>query len=312
MISGAPVRYRRVMSDPLVVLVTGCSTGIGHALARELHARGHRVVATARRPETLAELQVSGMDTLALDVTDPASIDAAVSESLGRAGRIDVLVNNAGINLFGPLLELSLPELRALFETNVLGLLAVTQAVLPHMADRKQGRIVNIGSVAGILPTPYAGAYCATKCAVHMLSEVLRMELKPFGIEVVVVQPGGVKSSIADSGSKGLERFQQESSRYHRGYEGIRKRAYASQDGPMPAEEFARELVEQALATPAPRPSARRPSARVRAQTRRPAGGVAGSGSAGPWVMRAAAGSARAGPARFPGEAPRAAPSGAF
>jgi NAD(P)-dependent dehydrogenase (short-subunit alcohol dehydrogenase family) len=236
-----------------VVLVTGCSTGIGRALARELRARGHRPFATARRLESIADLAGEGIDTVQLDVKDGASIRAAVQAVVERAGRIDVVVNNAGINVFGPLAEVPLESLRDVFETNVLGLAAVTQAVFPHMADRRSGRIVNVGSVVGLLPTPFAGGYCATKSAVHMLSEVLRMEVQPFGIEVVVVQPGGVKSSIADSGSRGLERYRSESSRYRRVYAGIEKRAYASQDNPMPAEDFARELVSQAFVTPAPR-----------------------------------------------------------
>jgi NAD(P)-dependent dehydrogenase (short-subunit alcohol dehydrogenase family) len=236
-----------------VVLVTGCSTGIGRALARELRARGHRTFATARRLESIADLAGAGIETVRLDVKDRESIGAAVQTVLDRAGRLDVLVNNAGVNIFGPVAELPLESLREIFETNVLGLAAVTQAVFPHMADRRAGRIVNIGSIVGALPTPFAGAYCASKSAVHLLSDVLRMEVRPFGIDVVVVQPGGVKSSIADSGSVGLERYRAPSSRYHRVYDGIEKRAYASQNNPMPAEEFARELITQMLATPPPR-----------------------------------------------------------
>ena len=236
-----------------VVLVTGCSTGIGRALALELHARGHRVFASARRLEAVADLVAAGIGTVRLDVDDPGSIAAAVAEAERRAGGIDVLVNNAGINVFGPLLEQPLAETRAIFETNVLGLLAVTQAVVPGMADRRRGRVVNLGSVVGVLPTPYAGAYCASKSAVHMLSEVLRMELAPFGVDVVVVQPGGVRSSIAESGARGLERYRAERSRYREVYAGIEKRANASQQNPMPAEDFARELAQQAFAIPAPR-----------------------------------------------------------
>jgi short-subunit dehydrogenase len=186
-------------------------------------------------------------------VKDNASIEAAVRAAVDRAGRIDVLVNNAGVNLFGPMAEIPLESLRDLFETNVIGLVAVTQAVFSHMADRRSGRIVNVGSIVGVLPTPFAGGYCAAKSAVHSLSEVLRMEVRPFGIDVVVVQPGGVTSRIAATGARGLERYRSERSRYHRVFAGIEKRAYASQDNAMPAEEFARELVEQMLATPAPR-----------------------------------------------------------
>jgi short-subunit dehydrogenase len=236
-----------------VVLVTGCSTGIGRAVARELKTRGHRPFATARRPESLAELSAEGIEALALDVNDPRSIEQAVGAIVGRAGRIDAVVNNAGINLFGPVAEVTLAEIRSVFETNVVGLVAVTQAVFPHMAQRRAGRFVNIGSIVGLLPTPFAAAYCASKAAVHSLSEAFRMEAKPFGIDVVIVQPGGVRSAIAESGSRGLDRFASESSRYHRVYAGIHKRANASQKGAMPAEAFAAELVKRAFASKPPR-----------------------------------------------------------
>ena len=240
-------------SSHQVFLVTGCSTGIGRALARELHARGHRVYASARKPDVLADLAAEGIATLMLDVNDPASIADAVAKLLAAEGCIDVLINNAGVNLFGPLLELPIGRLRDVIETNVLGLVAVTQAVFPHMADRRCGRIVNVGSIVGLLPTPFAAGYCASKSAVHMLSEVMRMEVEPFGIDVVLVQPGGVKSSISETGSRDIERYAQPPSRYHQAYEGIRRRANASQDDPMPAEDFARELLDRALATEAPR-----------------------------------------------------------
>jgi NADP-dependent 3-hydroxy acid dehydrogenase YdfG len=236
-----------------IVLVTGCSTGIGRALARELKVAGHRPFATARRLDSVADLAAEGIETLQLDVNNPDSIAAAVDSVARRARRIDVLINNAGINLFGPAMEMKVEEVRAVFETNVLGLLATTQAVFPHMVTQRAGRIVNLGSVVGVLPTPFAATYCATKSAVHMLSEVLRMEAKPFGVEVVVVQPGGVKSNIADSASRGIERFRSPESSYHPAYEGIRKRAYASQKGAMATDAFARELVRQAFARPAPR-----------------------------------------------------------
>lgn len=236
-----------------VVLVTGCSTGIGRALARELHARGHRVFASARRLESIADLAAQGIETLQLDVTRFDSIAGAVNAVLERAGRIDVLANNAGVNVFGPIVETPLDKVRALFETNVLGVLAVTQAVFPHMAGRSYGRILNVGSVVGVLPTPFAAAYCASKSAVHMLSEVLRMEVAPFGIRVTVVQPGGVQSSIAESASGDLERYDSASSRYHKAYGGIKKRAFASQNGPMPAADFARELVSQVFVEDPPR-----------------------------------------------------------
>lgn len=236
-----------------VVLVTGCSTGIGRALAVELAARGHRTFATARKLEAIDDLRAAGAETLRLDVHDPASIRAALDEIVARAGRIDVVVNNAGINIYGPLVELPLESVQAVFATNVIGLTAVVQAAFPHMASRRSGRIVNVGSIVGVLPTPWAAPYCASKSAVHMLSEVLRIEVAPFGIDVVEVQPGAVQSSIADSGSHDLDRFGAEGSRYRAAHAGIVKRANASQVDPMPTGEFARRVVEESLAVPAPR-----------------------------------------------------------
>jgi NAD(P)-dependent dehydrogenase (short-subunit alcohol dehydrogenase family) len=234
-----------------VVLITGCSTGIGRALAGEFARRGHRVFASARRPETLEDLSVAGK--LRLDVTDEASAERAVAGVLAAAGRIDMLINNAGFNVFGPLAELPLDGVRRLFETNVTGLLTLVQKVFPSMAERGSGRIVNIGSVVGIVPTPFAGAYCSTKAAVHMLSDVLRMELAPFGIDVVVVQPGGVRSSIAETGAQGLERYAEDSSRYQPVHRQIVKRANASQVEPMDTDAFAAVVVEAVTRRRAPR-----------------------------------------------------------
>jgi NAD(P)-dependent dehydrogenase (short-subunit alcohol dehydrogenase family) len=234
-----------------VTLITGCSSGIGRALAVELARRRQRVFATARKPETLEGLE--GLETLALDVTDGASIQRAVDEVVVKAGRLDVLINNAGVNAFGPLPEVPIDEVRRIFDTNVAGLLALTQAVFPHMADQRSGRIVNVGSVVGRLATPFAGPYCATKAAVHMLSDVLRMELAPFGIDVIVVQPGRVRSSIAESSSVGLERYGASTSRFRAVFEQIRKRAGASQEKPMSAETFARVVSDAILAERPPR-----------------------------------------------------------
>jgi NAD(P)-dependent dehydrogenase (short-subunit alcohol dehydrogenase family) len=210
------------------------------------------VYGTARRPETLAELTALGGVALALDVTDPESIRSAVDATIAGSGRIDMLINNAGQNLIGPLAEIPLEMVGRMFETNVTGLLAVTQAVFPHMAKARSVRIVNIGSVVGLLPTPFAGAYCATKAAVHMLSEVLRMEAAPFGIDVVVVQPGGVQSKISETGSSDLARYDRPSSLYYPVRGGIAKRANASQDRALSAADFAREVAEAVLRERAP------------------------------------------------------------
>jgi NAD(P)-dependent dehydrogenase (short-subunit alcohol dehydrogenase family) len=236
-----------------VVLITGCSTGIGRALAAELAGRGQRVFATARRLEALEPLRHPAVDRLALDVLDAASIEAAVAEVVRRAGRIDILINNAGVNLVGPLVEVPLESVGKIFDTNVTGLLALTQAVFPHMARQRSGRVVNVGSVVGLLPTPFAGPYCASKAAVHMLSEVLRMELAPFGIDVIVVQPGGVRSQISETASQDLARYAAPESHYRAAHEGIVRRAQASQDRPMESDAFARRVVDAILSDVAPR-----------------------------------------------------------
>ncbi len=236
-----------------VVLVTGCSSGIGLSLIRELKRLGHRPIATARRQTSVEELDEQGFDALELDVGSAESVNRAVAQAIERFGRIDVVINNAGFNLFGPVMEVSLTDLERLFDTNVLGVLRVSQAVFPHLAERRSGRIVNIGSVVGVLPTPFAAGYSATKSAVHTLSDVMRQELAPLGIDVVVVQPGGVRSSIADNAAASVERFADPSSRYHALLEQIRRRAYASQAAPMEADAFARKVIKAALARRAPR-----------------------------------------------------------
>lgn len=229
---------------PRRVLVTGCSSGIGRALASEFARRGHRVFATARRPDSLAELAAAGLDTFALDVTREASIAAAVAAVRERAGAIDVLVNNAGFGLIGPAVELPLNELRAQLETNVVGALAVVQAVAPAMIDRGWGVIVNVGSVSGILTTPFAGAYCASKAALHALTDALRLELAPFGIAVVSLQPGGVISRFGDAATRRLGETARPDSRYTGVAAFIRRRAGEGQRGALDTDAFARRVVE--------------------------------------------------------------------
>ncbi|MDD5523909.1 MAG: SDR family NAD(P)-dependent oxidoreductase [Smithella sp.] len=226
-----------------VVLISGCSTGIGRALAVEFAARNWRVFATARRPEVINDLKAPNVDVSVLDVTDETSIKACVDYVIAKAGRIDMLVNNAGLLLIGPLVELEISELRRQFETNVIGLNALTRAAVPHMIKRKSGKIVNISSVSGVLPTPFAGAYCSTKAALTALSDSLRMELAPLGIKVITVQPGGIKSNLSINADKELERFKK--TPYGPIQNFIVARANASQENATPAETFAKELVDK-------------------------------------------------------------------
>ena len=180
-----------------VVLITGCSTGIGRATASHLAARGYTVIATARRVEDLGDLAAAGCQTLPLDVTDEASMRAAVDAVEAAHGRIDVLVNNAGYSQSGAVESVPLARTRAQFETNVFGPLRLTQLVLPGMRRRRAGRIVNVSSMGGRLVFPGGGVYHASKYAVEALSDALRYELRPFGIAVVLIEPGLIKTNFA-------------------------------------------------------------------------------------------------------------------
>jgi NAD(P)-dependent dehydrogenase (short-subunit alcohol dehydrogenase family) len=234
-----------------VVMITGCSSGIGRALVSAFAASGHRVVATARKTGAIEDLVGDGVLALELDVCDEASISAAVSDALEFFGRIDILVNNAGYALIGPMVELEPDEFSKQLETNVVGVASVTRAVVPQMVDRRDGRIVNIGSVSGVTATPFGGAYCATKAAVHLMSDALRMELAPFGIRVITVQPGAVESHFGERAAENIGKFA-EGSMYSQVYDAIEARAYASQVGSMPVTEFAQRVVETVTARKPP------------------------------------------------------------
>jgi NAD(P)-dependent dehydrogenase (short-subunit alcohol dehydrogenase family) len=183
------------------VLITGCSTGIGRATALRLAKAGWTVYATARKPETLAELEAAGCRTMALDVTDEASMEAALAQVQSPLG---ALVNNAGYSLSGALETLPMDEVRRQFETNVFGLLRLTQLVLPQMREARAGRIVNLSSMGGRLVFPGGGAYHATKWAVEALSDALRVEVAPFGIDVIVIEPGLIKSEFGETAAAGV------------------------------------------------------------------------------------------------------------
>ena len=211
--------------------------------------------ATARRIETLADLQAQGMRTAALDVNDANSIQALTQQLRADAARIDILINNAGFGLMGPLLDVSLDDARRQFETNVIAVLAMVQAVFPYLTQ-PGARIANIGSVSGVLVTPFSGAYCATKAAVHALSDALRMELQPFGIDVITIQPGAIRSEFGDTAGRSEAVRNAAASRYAAIADAIRARAGASQQHATSTAEFARRLVD-ALVSPSPRATVR-------------------------------------------------------
>ncbi len=181
------------------VLVTGCSTGIGRATATRLVDSGHTVYATARRVETLADLEARGCRTLALDVTDESSMRAAVDRVVAEEGAVGVLVNNAGYSQSGALESIDLEDVRRQFETNVFGLLRMCQLALPGMRAQRWGKIVNISSMGANFVFPGGGIYHATKYAVDAMSDALRFEVKGFGVDVVIVQPGLIRTEFGET-----------------------------------------------------------------------------------------------------------------
>ena len=181
------------MSKP-VALVTGGSSGIGEATARAFLAKGFTVYAVARRVDRMSALEPEGVLTFAMDVTDDASMVAGIERIITEQGRIDVLVNNAGYGSYGAVEDVPIDEARRQFEVNVFGLARLVQLVTPHMRSRRSGRIINISSVGGKFYEPFGAWYHATKFAVEGFSDSLRMELRPFGIKVVLIEPGPIRT----------------------------------------------------------------------------------------------------------------------
>jgi NAD(P)-dependent dehydrogenase (short-subunit alcohol dehydrogenase family) len=185
------------------ILITGTSSGIGRATAKHFHAKGWNVVATMRAPDDETELTtLERMLVTRLDVEDAKSIGWAVEAGLAKFGRIDALVNNAGYGAYGPLEATPLEKVRRQFDVNVLGLLATTQALLPHFRANRSGTIVNISSIGGRIAFPLGTLYHGTKFAVEGLSEALHFELAPLGVRVKIVEPGGTKT---DFGGRSLD-----------------------------------------------------------------------------------------------------------
>jgi NAD(P)-dependent dehydrogenase (short-subunit alcohol dehydrogenase family) len=188
-----------------VWFITGASSGFGRLLTEYLLSLGANVVATARRPDTLTDLTTkyaANIQILPLDVTKPAQVDAAVKDALARFGHIDVLVNNAGYGLTGALEEVSAKEYMPMFETNVFGLIGLTQALLPQFRERRSGNIVNLSSIGGLIGLPGWSMYNATKFAVEGLSEALALELEPLGIHVTIIEPGPFRTEFLGTSGK--------------------------------------------------------------------------------------------------------------
>jgi NADP-dependent 3-hydroxy acid dehydrogenase YdfG len=188
------------------VLITGCSSGIGHATAELLARNGWTVYATARHPETLADLDAQGCKTLALDVTDEASMSAAVNAVIAAEGAVGVLINNAGYSQSGAVESVPLDQVRRQFETNVFGLVRMCQLVLPGMREQHWGRIVNLSSMGGRLTFPGGGFYHGSKYAVEAISDALRFEVSGFGVRVIVIEPGLIVTNFGETAAGSVER----------------------------------------------------------------------------------------------------------
>jgi len=180
-----------------VILITGASSGFGRGLAEELHRLGYKVYGTSRNPDKHDVI----FNLIKADVQEDNSVKSAVTQVIDKEGKIDVLINNAGVLTIGPLEETSDAEAHSIFETNFFGVLRMTKAVLPLMRERKNGRIINISSLAGQVPTPGMGMYCASKHALEGYSKTLRLEVESLGIDVTLVEPGEYKTAVLSNAS---------------------------------------------------------------------------------------------------------------
>lgn len=245
----------KIMSikNELSVVVTGAASGIGRAVALECRRRGFTVYATDLNVEAMADFMALGMRVLKLNVNSAEDIQALQARLASDQITPDYLVNNAGFGAISPLLDLPLERLRFQFETNVFSMLALCQVIAPGMIMRGSGRIVNIGSVSGVMTTPFAGAYCATKAAVHALSDALRMELNPFGIKVVTIMPSSIRSNFGSAASAGIAANFKPDSLYLPIADAIVARAMFSQGRTITADEFARQMMDAVMKkSPAP------------------------------------------------------------
>ena len=238
-------------ANPQVVFITGASQGFGAATARELAERGHQVVATMRNPDRDAPAVVQCYDDrihpLRLDVTDNATIHAAVAAALKKHGRIDALINNAGVSLFGAVEEITDAELHHVLDVNVVGVMRVIGAVAPGMRERRSGKIINLSSLAGLIGGPAVGGYCASKFALEAITEALRYELQPWSIQVVAVQPGVVNTDMLHANLSTIAAVKEGRSKYQVPTEaliaGIRASANRRQ-GPRSVASQLADLVE--------------------------------------------------------------------
>jgi len=241
-----------------VVLITGCSTGIGRATAERLTKGGHTVYATARRLESIADLAQQGCRTLALDVTDEESMRAAVAAVEEAEGAVGALVNNAGYSQSGAIEDVPMEQVRKQFETNVFGLVRMCQLVLPGMRKQGDGRIVNVSSMGGRLVFPGGGIYHATKHAVEALSDALRFEVRGFGIGVSIIEPGLIKTEFGHAAVGSMDGVPTDDGAYARFNAEVAAKTAGAYEGSMsrmaaPPDAVAR-VIQRAIESRRPRP----------------------------------------------------------
>jgi NADP-dependent 3-hydroxy acid dehydrogenase YdfG len=238
------------------VLITGCSTGIGRATAEHLAKKGHPVYATARRPSSIADLTEVGCRTLAVDVTDERSMSDAVTAIEEQHGAVGVLVNNAGYAVEGAAEVTPMEDIRRQFETNVFGLVRMCQLVLPGMRRQRYGRIINISSVGGKLTFPGGAYYHATKHAVEAFSDALRFEVRGFGVDVIVIEPGLIKTAFGDTSTATVK---EDAGPYREFNEAVAKTVAGAYEGAMAriggavGPEAVAEVIERAIVRDRPK-----------------------------------------------------------
>jgi NAD(P)-dependent dehydrogenase (short-subunit alcohol dehydrogenase family) len=240
------------------VLITGCSSGIGRATAELLHEKGWNVYATARNPDSIADLAQRGMKTLALDVTSEDSMAAAVNAVTEVEGAVGVLINNAGYGQSGAVEEVPVEQWRRQFETNVFGLVRMCQLALPGMRAQGWGKIVNVSSMGGKMTFPGGGAYHATKHAVEALSDALRFEVKGFGVDVVLIEPGLIVTRFGETAVGSIHEAIPREGPYSKFSHVVAKQTAEAYTGPMAklggGPETVARKIERAISSSRPRP----------------------------------------------------------
>ena len=246
------------MTPSRAVLITGCSTGIGRATAARLATRGWTVYATARRPETIRDLEAQGCRTLALDVTDEGSMATAVDTVVAAEGAVGVLVNNAGYSQSGAVESVGMDAVRRQYETNVFGLVRMCQLALPGMREQGWGKVVNVSSMGGRFTFPGGGLYHSTKYAVESLSDALRFEVRGFGVDVVLIEPGIIRTRFGDTAASGIDDAADPAGPYARFNRAVAKATTdVYESGPMRrlggGPETVAKAIEGAITVPRPR-----------------------------------------------------------